>query len=273
MVTEKLSLLSMVLVSAVFSLAAVANAETGVSVESARGCKNDLSYQSESLCSAVIENAHTQLVVDDETCVWDCETHPNAELHIITNYGRFTHSSRLPTTLFLFWSIHDHTVDQFKDAISQIDVNTLVLASPGGKTSASFKLAQILREEEITTYIPAGFSCDSACSHLWYAGASRHHDGELGVHQFDSSYINKPEVLADIESATQTRVAEYLLLYAEFDVPIWAQAKAFRSREMYYFTEDQMAELAAPIGARERDFFDEVNRVAITLFNHETARH
>ena len=41
---------------------------------------------------------------------------------------------------------------------------------------------------------------------------------------------------------------------------------------MYYFTEDQMAELAAPIGASQKDFFDEANRVAITLYNHEIAR-
>ena len=272
MVTEKLSLLSMVLVAAVFGLAAVANAETGMRVEGLRGCTDVQNDRIQSLCSAVIGNAHTKPIIDDEICVSDCETHPNAEPHIISNHGRFTHSSRLPTTLFLFWSIHDQTVDQFKEAISQIDVNTLVLASPGGKVSTSFKLAQVLREEEITTYIPANFSCNSACSNLWYAGTSRYHDGALGVHQFDSSYINKPEALADIESVTQSKVAEYMLLYAEFDVPIWAQAKAFRSREMYYFTEDQMAELAAPIGASEKDFFDEANRVAITLYNHEIAR-
>ena len=111
MVTEKLPLLSRVFVSAVFGLAAVANAEIGMRVEGPRGCTDVQHVRIQSLCSAVIGNAHTKPIIDDEICVWDCETHPNAEPHIISNYGRFTHSSKLPEALYLYWTISAEKVE------------------------------------------------------------------------------------------------------------------------------------------------------------------
>ena len=78
--------------------------------ETLRGC-TDVQMMDQSLCSAVIGNALTKPIIDDEICVPDCETHPNAEPHIISNYGRFTHSSALPDALFLFWTISAEQVN------------------------------------------------------------------------------------------------------------------------------------------------------------------
>ena len=112
----------MVFVSAVFGLSAFADDKTGMRVEVARGCADVQNVRIHDLCSAVIGNAQTKPIVGDEICVWDCETHPNAEPHIISNYGRFTHSSALHGALFLYWTISVEQVEQFKEALSNLDI-------------------------------------------------------------------------------------------------------------------------------------------------------
>lgn len=268
MVTEKLSLLSMVLVAAVFGLAAVANAETGMRVEGLRGCTDVQNDRIQSLCSAVIGNAHTKPIIDDEICVSDCETHPNAEPHIISNYGRFTHSSALPEALFLYWTISAERVEQFKEALSNLDIKTLVLANDGGLSEPAIEIAKIVQKRGIATYIPKAFECNSACSLIWYAGDYRYARGQLGVHQFRSNISNQnPAAL--VESETQKRAAAYLNLYEQLDVPNWAIVKAFESSELFTFDDAQLASLSSKDHGFSAEYLQKIDEIAVILADHE----
>ena len=271
MVTEKLSLLSMVLVSAAFGLAAVANAETEMRVETLRGCTDVQNDRIQSLCSAVIGNAHTKPIIDDEICVPDCETHPNAEPHIIGNYGRFTHSSALPDALFLFWTISAEQVEQFKEALSNLDIETLVLANNGGLSDPAIEIAKIVQKRGIATYIPKAFECNSACSLIWYAGDYRYARGQLGVHQFRSNISNQnPAAL--VESETQKRAAAYLNLYEQLDVPNWAIVQAFANYELYTFDDTELGRLSSQDYVLSAEYLEKIDEMAIILADHERAR-
>ena len=139
----------------------------------------------------MIGNAHTKPIIDDEICVSDCETHPNAEPHIISNYGRFTHSSALPEALFLYWTISAERVEQFKEALSNLDIKTLVLANDGGLSEPAIEIAKIVHKRGIATYIPKAFECNSACSLIWYAGDHRYARGSWAFINFVPIILTK----------------------------------------------------------------------------------
>ena len=211
-------------------------------------------------------------IVDESVCFEDCGASAESMPHVITNYGNFTHSSATPTTLFLLRTVTENTAQNLRDALFDHDIRTLVVASDGGYTREAMSVAQLVHDHQITTYIPSRMTCQSACSHIWFSGGVRLADGQLGVHQFNNRFINDTEFFGDIESFVQTRIADYLDQYHQFDVPLWAQIKAFRSREMYFFDDSEMSELSTAAMDWSPEFRRTLGKITLLLLRHEQNR-
>ncbi|SHK90630.1 SH3 domain-containing protein [Roseovarius marisflavi] len=106
-------------------------------------------------------------------------------------------NSRLPLNL-------GRALEKFPNA------NTLFLDSPGGDVHAGLEASRTIDRHGLTTIIPEESGCYSACTFLFFAGASRYAYGGLGVHQARSS----------IESnfATQMLAADILSILKDYDV-------------------------------------------------------
>jgi TPR repeat protein len=71
------------------------------------------------------------------------------------------------------------------------NADTLILNSGGGLLSIGILIADEVYEEGISTIIPRGAGCYSACAFIFFAGRGRTAIGELGVHQFSSDLPNQ----------------------------------------------------------------------------------
>ena len=63
----------------------------------------------------------------------------------------------------------------------------VTLSSPGGLVVPALEIASLVNTLGISTEIPLGATCESACSIIFFAGASRLAKGQLGVHQISGS--------------------------------------------------------------------------------------
>lgn len=82
------------------------------------------------------------------------------------------------------------------------------LDSVGGDVAAALAIAETIRRRGLTTIVPAGARCLSACTILWFAGTRRiaHSTSVIAVHRAGA----QSEALADVVTAN---IAERLLRY------------------------------------------------------------
>ena len=108
----------------------------------------------------------------------------DSDLFASSFYGSFIHFDALPNALFFFKAIEDEDSFEFRKALRNHEIDTIVLASPGGKVFEGLQMAGIIYDRKITTYIPKLSDCVSACAFMFFAGDLKVASGELGVHQF-----------------------------------------------------------------------------------------
>ncbi len=110
------------------------------------------------------------------------------------------------------------------------DAELVVLNSDGGLVAMGLLIADDIHSRNLSTLIPTGSSCYSACSLIFLAGAERQADGELGVHQISSGS-------GDLVSA-QLSISDILDVLNHFDTPIEVLTIMFRTppEDMYVFT-------------------------------------
>lgn len=108
--------------------------------------------------------------------------------------------------------------------------SVVVLASPGGLVASSLILADDIHRLGLSTFIPEGFGCYSACAFVFLAGKNRLASGELGVHQMASD-VPDP-------SGIQYSTADILDALEDFDVPTPVLTRMFRTPNdsMYVFS-------------------------------------
>ncbi len=113
----------------------------------------------------------------------------------------------------------------------------LLLNSPGGYVDNALVVARKVRERGMSTLVAKGMGCYSACSYIFFAGASRAVDGELGVHQISSE-------VADLVLA-QTTLADVLSALDAFEVTqsIITVMLQTPPDEMYIFNPDEIGKL------------------------------
>lgn len=100
-------------------------------------------------------------------------------------------------TLLLLGETSANDVDALRDAVEKQQVDTIVLKGPGGNLEAAFVMADFIIENKLSTVVPAGTDCASACSLIFLAGAHRtlEEGARLGFHlPFISSNASRGEI-------------------------------------------------------------------------------
>ena len=167
-------------------------------------------------------------------------------------YGGFIHSDRLPNTLFFFSDIRKGDSFEFRKALRVHDIDLIVLSSPGGSVNEGLQTAGIIHDKNLKTYIPkqslyGSGNCASACSFMFFAGATRSAEGNLGVHQFYSGKASDEEKIGATQKLAQFTVSEIIGFLNEFETPPWVFERMFQQKEMYYFTESELLQLETEV--------------------------
>ena len=129
--------------------------------------------------------------------------------------------------------------------LQRIAPAVVILDSPGGSVSDALEIGRVIRILEVTTQIPSGNVCLSACPYVFVGGLQRSvdPDGRLGVHQhsFGESTI-LPAFLAtqDIQSG-QAEVLAHLDDMG-IDLRIMGPALATPANEIYILTQDELTD-------------------------------
>lgn len=143
------------------------------------------------------------------------------------------------------------------------DAKVLVLSSPGGLVASALIIADDVHRLGMSTFIPDGFGCYSACAFIFLAGHSRVDSGELGVHQMASD-VPDP-------SGVQYSTADILDALATFDVPPEVITRMLRTpnESMYVFTKDEVVSMGINRGG---DVQVEAQREQVRLPTDEVGR-
>jgi hypothetical protein len=154
-------------------------------------------------------------------------------------YGSFTYNSDIPNALFFMDEIKNGDDFELRKALRNHDVDTIVLASPGGSVWAGLSMAGIIFDKKLRVYVPPKGICASACSFMFFGGNERLSEGKLGVHQFASSDSSKTANAVKTQAQSQFTVSEIIGFLNEFDTPRFVLERMFENREMYWFNEDE----------------------------------
>ena len=169
----------------------------------------------------------------------------------ITFYGSFLHTGTVPNALFFFNDIEQYDSFELRRAIRNHNIDIVVLASDGGSVWEGLNMAGIIHDKGIATYVPKlpdKLGCYSACSFMFFGGKIRQADGILAVHQagaYGSERDKASAKVSETQQNTQFTVSEIIGFLNEFETPPWVFEKMFRSREFYFFDEDEKERLAA----------------------------
>lgn len=82
--------------------------------------------------------------------------------------------------------IDDDLMPRLREAVQNFQGDEIWLRSPGGNAEVGNQAGRFIRESNLTTRIPAGWACFSACNFLFMGGVVRHVDagGLFIVHMF-----------------------------------------------------------------------------------------
>ena len=129
-----------------------------------------------------------------------------------TTYGSFIHFTSVPNALFFFEDIKEDDSFEFRKALRNHDIDTVVLASDGGLVFEGLQMAGIIYDRKLTTFVPKGFECLSACAFMFFAGDLKISAGDLGVHQFskDEEGQKKEEPVGVTDFVSQFTVSEII---------------------------------------------------------------
>ena len=183
----------------------------------------------------------------------------------LSYYGGFIHSDRLPNTLFFFSKIEKNDSFEFRKALRVHDIELVVLSSPGGSVFEGLQTAGIIHDKNLKTYIPkkslyGSGNCSSACSFMFFAGATRSAEGNLGVHQFYSGKASDEEKIGATQKLAQFTVSEIIGFLNEFETPPWVFERMFQQKEMYYFKESELLQLETEVSEETKAQHEKAER-------------
>ena len=178
----------------------------------------------------------------------------------VLSYGSFLHFSEVPNALFFADEITINDSFEFRKAIRNHKIDTIVLSSPGGSIWEGLTIAGIIFDKKLTTFVPAKGSCTSACAFMFFAGKERKSQGQLGVHQFYSSNGEKSDNISKTQKYAQFTTSEIIGFLNEFGTPPFVFEKMFAQQNMYYFSEEELKELdSAPLSLETQVNFKKIN--------------
>jgi hypothetical protein len=199
----------------------------------------------------------------------------------LTLFGPFLHSTQVPNTLFLLTDIGSNDSWELRRALRTHDVDTIILASNGGSVAEGLRMAGIIFDKQLTTYVPDSPSADgcySACAYMFFAGKNKLSEGQLGVHQIgyyeDKAAGSANRKQGDTLEQAQYTTSEVIGFLNEFETPPWVYERMFRSKEMYIFTAEEKVDLNTGevpeiTKKKVRDFLGELTKYGEALDNKE----
>ncbi|QYO76930.1 PAN domain-containing protein [Devosia salina] len=143
-----------------------------------------------------------------------------------------------PNVVVLDGEIGINTPLEFRRALAaRPEATVVVLNSPGGLVASGLILANDIHDRGLATTIPEGAGCYSACAFVFFAGAERLVEGELGVHQMYGT---------NDTSGVQARVSDIIEALEQFGTPTAVVTRMFRtpSDDMYVFSLGEIDSLA-----------------------------
>ena len=143
------------------------------------------------------------------------------------SYGSFMFFEQVPNALFFEEDITNNDSFEFRKAIRNHNIDTIVLSSPGGALFEGLTIAGMIFDKGLTTYIPKTGRCASACAFMFFAGNNRQATGRLGVHQFYSTSDDESAKIANVEYGSQFTVSEIIGHLNEFETPPFVFEKMF----------------------------------------------
>ena len=180
------------------------------------------------------------------------------------SYGSFMFFEEVPNALFFEAGIANNDSFEFRKAIRNHDIDTIVLSSPGGALFEGLTIAGMIFDKELTTYVPKTGRCASACAFMFFAGKNRQATGRLGVHQFYSTSDDKTAKIANVEYGSQFTVSEIIGYLNEFETPPFVFEKMFAQKQMYFFSDDELAKLNnAPTDAATIANFSKIDEFVV----------
>ena len=106
--------------------------------------------------------------------------------------GLWTEDERV---LVIEGGMGENTAYNFKRTLNENpQVQTILLNSGGGIVSIGLDIAQLIANRGLDTWVPEDSMCASACSVVYFAGANRLAEGQLGVHQIAMNIESNTEV-------------------------------------------------------------------------------
>jgi hypothetical protein len=125
-------------------------------------------------------------------------------------FGAFVIFNKWDDVILLDGEIDSSTPAEFRKALAaRPKASVLILSSPGGVVPVALKLAAEIRRHKLSTAIPKGIGCYSACAYLFFAGRDRAVRGELGVHQVSSAGRRDRSGAAVYEAQVKAELARY----------------------------------------------------------------
>lgn len=128
------------------------------------------------------------------------------------------------------------------------EIMVISLNSPGGYVLHGSAIAELINLRGISSEVPEGAECASACSFLFLAGTNRALVGRLGVHQYQN-----PDGFKDNESEAQENLGRLIELLNSFDTPTIAIEKMAVTKPncMYWFDAGHADIFARDVGGPE----------------------
>jgi peptidoglycan hydrolase-like protein with peptidoglycan-binding domain len=152
-------------------------------------------------------------------------------------FGAFSLPSNMPDVIALDGEVTGDFVADFERALEERpDATIMLLNSPGGYVDDALVVARTVHERGMSTVVSPGMGCYSACAYIFFAGAPREADGELGVHQISAD-------VADLVLA-QTTLSDVIDALNQFGVEQVVIVKMLRTppEDMYVFSAEELAD-------------------------------
>ena len=161
--------------------------------------------------------------------------------------GSFYVTPLVPNVLFQIGKIERDQYSEFRRAIVNHKVSTIVLDSPGGNVYESLDMAGTIFDRRLSTYVPEHADCFSACAFMFFAGRERYSSGKLGVHQtsYDDEIGNQKAKIGEVDSAAQLSTADIIQYLNEFGTPPNVYEWMLRTppNEMHIFSKQELSSL------------------------------
>ena len=186
---------------------------------------------------------------------------------------KFFYFNELEGVLFLTGTIEEGMYTNFRQAITENKVHTIVLNSLGGNVEEGLNIAGTVFDKGIKTYIPKGYECYSACSFIFLAGSEKYALGELGVHQaaYADDISKEKAAIGAVTTVSQLTTADILLRLGEFNTPRFVEQRMLRTapEDMYVFNEKELNKLGnLNISDESKILFKNIDKFIDDLQSH-----